>query len=86
MNGEVVDALLSLLSQDIKEELDVELLWSTADTLECLIDRYSSYWYGTVTYDLFTGFLDSFPCREVHQGVRTPLNGPTHLVDLFIDA
>ena len=85
MDREVVHALFRLLGQNIKEQLDVEAFWPSTDTLQRLIDGNRAHGYRTISNDPLSGFTNSVTGRQVHQGVCAPLDGPPHLLDLFLD-
>ena len=85
MDREVVDALLGLFDERVAEDLPGEVFGAAVDLLEGLIDRHGADRDGAITQDPLAGLVDVLAGGEVHQGVASPLDGPAHLLDLFLD-
>ena len=86
MDGEVIDALLSLLDEGVAEELPGEVFGLAVHFFECLINRHGADGHGRVAQNPFTRGVDVLAGGEIHDSVRAPLGGPAHFFDLFLDA
>ena len=86
VNGEVIHALLGLLDEGVAEEFPGKYLGLAVHFFERLINGHGADGHGRVAEDPFTGGVDVLAGGEVHDGVGTPLGGPAHLFDLFLDA
>ena len=85
MDGEIVDALLSLFDQGVSEHLPGQILGLAVCLLQCLIDRHGADRHGRVAQDPLAGLMDVLAGRQVHQGVAAPARRPGHLLHLFLD-
>ena len=85
VDREVIDALLRLLDQGLDEQIDVQLLGIAIDLLEALVDRHRADGHRRVANDPLAGLVDVLARREIHDGVRAPLDRPAQLVDLLAD-
>ena len=83
VDGEVVDSLLSLLLQDLQEQINVELLDLPVHAFKGLVDRHGPNGNRGVPQDPLSGVMDVRPGGEVHHGVSTPLDRPLKLLHFF---
>ena len=86
VDGEVIDALLGLLDEGVAEEFPGEVFGLAVHFFERLINGHGADGHGRIPQDPFTGGVDVLAGGEVHDGVGTPLGGPAHFFDLFLDA
>ncbi len=86
MDGEVIDALLGLLDEGVAEEFPGEVFGFAVHFFERLINGHGADGHGAVAQDPFTGGVDVLAGGEVHDGVGSPLGGPAHFFDFFLDA
>ncbi len=85
MHGEVVDALLRLLDERVAIDLPRQILGTSADFLERLIDRNGADRHGGIAEDPLARLVDVSTRREIHHRVRAPERGPSQLVDFLLD-
>ena len=85
VNREVIDALLGLLDERVAENLPSQVFGAAIDLLERLVDRHRTDWHRAVTQNPFAGLVDVLARRKIHERVASPLDGPAHLLDLFLD-
>ena len=85
MDREVVDALLSLLDECIAEDFPRQVFGAAVDLLEGLINRNCTDGHWAVTQDPLAGLVNILARGKIHERVASPLDGPAHLLDLFLD-
>ena len=85
VDGKVIDALLGLLDEGVAVEFPSEAFDLAVHFFKCLIDGDGSDGDGRITNDPLAGGVDVFSGGKVHHGVGTPLGGPSHFFDFFID-
>ena len=86
VDGEVIDALLGLLDEGVAEEFPSEIFGFAVHFFECLINGHGADGHGRIAEDPLPRGVDVLAGGEVHDSVRSPLGGPAHLFDLFLDA
>ena len=62
MDGEVIDALLTLLNEGVFIHLPGEVLHTAIDLLKRLIDRHGAYGHRAVAHDPLAGLMDILSC------------------------
>ena len=85
VDGEIVDALLGLLDEGIAEDLPGEVFGTAVDLLEGLVNRHGTNGDRAVAQDPLAGLVDVLARGKIHERVASPLDGPAHLLDLFLD-
>ena len=85
VDREVVDALLGLLDERVAVDLPRQVLGTSADFLERLVDRHGADRHRRVAQDPLARLVDVLAGRQVHHGVGAPERRPAQLVDLFVD-
>ena len=86
MDGKVIDPLFTLFNQCVPVDFPGEVFHYAIHFFKCLINRNSAYWYGTITDNPFTCFMDVFSCGKIHQRVSTPFAAPQCFLHFFINA
>src|SRR5437899_9509468 len=84
MNGHVVDALLGLLFDDFKHEIEGEV-FGTADAGNGFVNGNGADGDGRSIDDGFADGGNVAAGREVHDGVSTVMDGVMQLLQFFID-
>ena len=85
MDGEVIHALLCLFNQGVAEQLPGQVFGLAVNLLQGLVDGHGTNRHRRITQNPFTGFMNIFAGRKVHQGIATPASRPGHLLDFFFD-
>ena len=85
MNGEIINALFSLLNQRIAINFPGEVFGNATYFFERLINRHRTNRHRAVTQNPFASSVDVFAGREIHNRIRTPTRRPDHLFDFFFD-
>ncbi len=85
VNGEIVDALLSLLDERVAENLPGQVFRLAADLFERLIDRHGADRHRGIANDPFASLVDVLAGGEVHHRVGAPADRPDHLFNFFFD-
>ena len=86
MDREVIDALFGLLDQGVAVNFPAKILGLAADFLQGLVNRNRPNGHRRVTQDPLTGGVDVLARGQIHHRIGSPLGGPAHLLDLFLDA
>ena len=85
VDREVINSLLGLLDECVTEDLPGEVLGLAIHFFQSLVDRDGADRDGGVTQDPFAGGMDVLAGGEIHDGIASPLGGPAHLLDFFLD-
>ena len=86
VDGEIIHALLGLFDEGVAVNFPGQFLGLAADFFERLINRHGADGHGRVAENPFARGVDVLAGGQVHDGVRAPLGGPAHFLDLLLDA
>src|SRR5262249_28524518 len=86
VNGEIIDSLIALLDESVAIDFPGEFLGLAADFLECLVNGDGSDGDRGIANNPLTRLMNIFAGGKIHDGIGAPLGGPTHFLDLFLDA
>ena len=86
VNGEIVDTLFGLLDEGVPIDFPSQILGLAADLFQSLINGNGPDGHRGVSQDPLPGGVDVLARRKIHHRVGSPLGGPAHLLDLFLDA
>ncbi len=84
MDGEIVDALLSLFDQGVAIDFPGQVLGDTVDLFQGLVDRHGADRRRRIADDPLADIVDIAAGRQVHDIVGAPADRPHHFFDLFL--